>query len=199
MRTRLLTAIMFLTISSTLSLHATADEKRRQNNDEVLKRMSRLAECRDKIGEVRQYIEICARVIRGFESTTSKVIMSGVHYNRGLGFLILGEPQNAIADFSAAIRVSSNWPDAYIGRGIAYSMLGDDRRSLEDFDAAVRWSKFAPIALTFYNRSLSHTRLKDAANAKRDFDTAVSLDPSRSWERAYKIGQAWFAPPPKDY
>lgn len=112
--------------------------------------------------------------------------------------MILGEPRNAIIDFDAAIRISENLSEAYISRGIAYIRLGDERRALEEFDKAIEWSKFDPIAIAYYNRNVTHKKLNDATSAKRDYDKALELDPSRSWERAYRIGQHWFAPPPMD-
>lgn len=199
MASRLATATVFLMACALLPAHATDAEKRRAKADEILERLGRVEECRSRIGEVRKYIEICGRVIRDLESKQhSGIATSRAHYNRGLGFMILGEPQSAIIDYSAAIRIMPNFSHAYLSRAIAYAVLGDDRRALEDYNEAIRWSQFDPIAIAYYNRSLSHKKLKDNASEKRDLDKAISLDPGRSWERAYKIGQHWFAPPPKD-
>ena len=49
----------------------------------------------------------------------------------------LGKFDDAIADFSEAIRLDPQWA-RYNNRGIAYSHKGDDERALADFDEAVR-------------------------------------------------------------
>ncbi len=55
-------------------------------------------------------------------------------YNRGMVKCNLELFEAAIDDFSKAIQIIEDYPQAYIGRSFAYSELGRDLDSMEDFN-----------------------------------------------------------------
>jgi len=46
-------------------------------------------------------------------------------FNRGLEYLKKGDYENAIKDFTRALKINPKYADAYNGRGAAYSAMGD--------------------------------------------------------------------------
>jgi tetratricopeptide (TPR) repeat protein len=57
---------------------------------------------------------------------------------RGLGYFGLGKTPNAIANFTAAIKLESNKPEAYHHRGVAYQALKDRNNAIKDLKMADR-------------------------------------------------------------
>ena len=48
----------------------------------------------------------------------------------------LEQHQKAIADFNQALRLNSNFADAYSGRGFAYLVLGESQKAIADLQKA---------------------------------------------------------------
>lgn len=53
-------------------------------------------------------------------------------------FLISGEAEEAIKDFSSALKLRPMFPRALLGRSKAYEMVGDNANSLKDAEAAMK-------------------------------------------------------------
>jgi lipoprotein NlpI len=89
--------------------------------------------------------------------------------------LAKGEYDRAVADFSAAIRLSPQHATAYGNRGLAYGEKGQSERAIADFDEAIR---LAPDYLFAYsNRGNAYRARGNNARAIADFSEAIRRDP----------------------
>jgi len=80
----------------------------------------------------------------------------------------------AISDFTAALRLDPNNAVIYRERGIVYSDKGDTSQAIADFDQAIR---FDPNNAPAYNsRGIVYLKKKDYDRAIADFSQALRLD-----------------------
>jgi len=63
---------------------------------------------------------------------------AAAYNNRGVAYAQKGDPDNAIADFSEAVRLNPADGTVYFNRGIAYCGEGDLDRAIADFGQAIQ-------------------------------------------------------------
>jgi serine/threonine protein kinase/lipoprotein NlpI len=96
--------------------------------------------------------------------------------HRGLAMIVLNRPNDAIADFTAAIEADPRRASPYINRGIVYKdMLGDLESAVADFDKAIEADPLS--AKAYINRGAAFEALGRPGDALADYDRAVELDP----------------------
>jgi len=89
--------------------------------------------------------------------------------------------EQAVADFTQAIRLDPNNANFYIERGSTYSGMGDFDRTIADYTQAIRLN---PNNATAYsNRGLTYSEIGDLDRAITDFNEAIRLDPN--YDSAY--------------
>ncbi|HJQ01923.1 MAG TPA: tetratricopeptide repeat protein [Jatrophihabitans sp.] len=90
------------------------------------------------------------------------------------GMLQLAEhPEAAIADFTAALSLDSNYPAALVNRAVALFQIGDAGSSIEDLSRALEITGDDPDLLL--NRGLARAAVGDLQAAVADFDRALAL------------------------
>jgi len=103
--------------------------------------------------------------------------------NRGLTYSKLGNYEDAIADYTRAIRIDPDYANAYGNRGVAYNELGNYKDAIDDYTKAIRIDP--DYASAYKNRGIS----KENAGLPycSDFKTACVLGKEEccSW---YKEG-----------
>jgi tetratricopeptide (TPR) repeat protein len=77
-----------------------------------------------------------------------------------------------------AIKLKSDYRDAYIVRAIAYDELKEYQHAIADYNHAI--SLDPNFALAYYNRGIAYHNLKDYQRAIADYDHAISLDPNNA-------------------
>ena len=97
------------------------------------------------------------------------------YYNRGIFYYDKDELDRAIADYSKALELSSEYASAYNNRGNAWSAKGDLDRALADYDRAIQIDGKDPFR--FNNRGLIWRRKGNHDLAIADFDQAIKIDP----------------------
>jgi len=84
--------------------------------------------------------------------------------------------EQAIADYTQAIRLDPNDASAYRSRGMAYSDKGDHDRAIADINQAIRLD---PNATAAYNaRAVVYNSKGDYDRAIADYTQAIRLDPN---------------------
>jgi len=84
--------------------------------------------------------------------------------------------EQAIADFTAALRLDPNNANNYHERGMAYSDKGDHDRAIADFNQVIRL--YPNFAGAYSNRGLTYQNKGDYDRAIADFNQAIRLNPN---------------------
>jgi len=96
--------------------------------------------------------------------------------NRGDVYLERDMLQEALADYSMAIRLDPSLAVAYNQRAIVYTRLGIYPRALDDLNKAISLSK-SPEPSYYNNRGVVHARLGMLKKAIEDYSEAIRLNP----------------------
>jgi len=111
------------------------------------------------------------------------------YLDRGNVHLDEGNYDEAIADYSQAIRLDPNYVAAYNDRGIAYKNIGDNDNAIADYNQAIRLNP--NYAAAYNNRGLAYKNIGDNDNAIADYSQAIRLNPN--YAAAYNNrGHAYF-------
>jgi hypothetical protein len=91
------------------------------------------------------------------------------------------EYDEAIADYTEAIRLDAKSPYRYVRRGNAYLAKGDYDNAIADYDLSIQLRPMTPSFSDLYNtRGLAYEQKGDNDKAIADFEIAVRLTPE-SW------------------
>ncbi|MEM7233150.1 MAG: zinc-dependent peptidase [Planctomycetota bacterium] len=88
--------------------------------------------------------------------------------------LDLFEP--AIRDFSEALSIDEDNPDAYLGRGITYELAGEGRSARLDVDESIRLDAANPEA--YESRAMLRENAGDISGAVADWSQVIALEPN---------------------
>jgi len=103
-------------------------------------------------------------------------------YNRGVAYLNKGEYDEAIADFTEAIRLNPEFAEVYYNRGLTYGRdKGDFENAIADFTEAIRLKP--DYAEAYYNRDIAEFSNGDTDKAIADHTEAIRLKPD--YAKAY--------------
>jgi lipoprotein NlpI len=138
-------------------------------------------------GEVKQLREACARsdVPQAQIEACTKLIdtrllqgreLAQALYQRGTGHAAKGEYQDAVRDYTQALKFAPNSSDALYNRGGAYSKLGRWDDALADFDALLEIVPNDPN--TYYARAWVHAQRGEDKAAIADLDRVLEIVPS---------------------
>ena len=94
---------------------------------------------------------------------------------RGYAYDRLNDYEQAIVDFTEAIRLDPKYAVAYNGRGNACAELGDYERAIADYTEAIRLDP--DYAVAYNNRGYAYDELGDYERAIADYTEAIRLDP----------------------
>lgn len=104
--------------------------------------------CHDYI-EMKKYDEAiteCTRQING----ETEVDEAGISYiNRGIAYYAKGQYDQAVADYSTAIKANPRYEKAYFNRGNAYYAKGQYDEAIADYGKAIELNPKNPYA--YYN------------------------------------------------
>ncbi|KAJ1412327.1 hypothetical protein B484DRAFT_455371 [Ochromonadaceae sp. CCMP2298] len=112
-------------------------------------------------------------------------------FSRGNAYLISGQFDAALREFSRAADVAPDTADVYLSRGIAYEKLGEWNLAIEDYKTANGLLKRRPFArddpTALSNMANAETGLGQWEDALRDFNSAAKIAPDF---QAPQIGRA---------
>ena len=108
---------------------------------------------------------------------------------RGNAWYFKGEYDNAIKDYSEAMRLDPGERTYYNSRGSAWLNKKEYDKAIKDYDEAIRLDP--KYALAFYNRGIAWDNKKEYDKAIKDYDEAIRLDPKNA-HAFYNRGIAWY-------
>ena len=85
-----------------------------------------------------------------------------------------GDYDQAIKDFSEAIKLDPGFDSAWNNRGLAYARKDNYDQAIKDYSEAIRLKP--DYADAWYNRGLAYGKLGNEAKAKADFLKAEELE-----------------------
>ncbi len=98
-----------------------------------------------------------------------------IYSSRGLAYQFIGENDQAIADFTAALELRPDHVETLVRRGQTYAKLGDHQAAIDDFrkvihvDESNHWARFC--------RALSRAATGDTSKALQDVVKAIKMSP----------------------
>ncbi|MDR2151642.1 MAG: tetratricopeptide repeat protein [Helicobacteraceae bacterium] len=94
-------------------------------------------------------------------------------FDRGLTATAQGNMQEAIKQFTQAIKIDPKYAKAYYNRGVVYEKIGDYKQAISDYNQAI---KVDPnFAWAYNNRASAYISLNDYKNATKDARKACEL------------------------
>lgn len=157
MRTTYAIAAMLLMAGIVLSAPAHADER---------------FDCEKLKGDAS--IRACSAVIEA--GTYDAADLATAYLNRGLEYFALRAYDQAIADYTAAIRLDAKKADVYNNRGNAYHVKRDYAKAIRDFNRAIALNP--AHALAYNNRGIVYGDMGDYQRAIQDYDQAIAIHPA---------------------
>lgn len=97
------------------------------------------------------------------------------HLKNGRVLMDMGNPAEAVAEFTKAIKKNSDLVEAYLQRGIAYTTLREVDLAFSDLSLVL--SKKPATSSAYYWRSITYLRKAEIEPAFQDINRAVHLSP----------------------
>ncbi len=92
---------------------------------------------------------------------------------RGSVYLKMSHAEDAIKDFSAALKIDPNHPKGYHLRGLAQEILGDDDAALKDFTKAIEID--SEYGAAYYSRATLLAKMGQEDPATEDMKMVTHL------------------------
>jgi tetratricopeptide (TPR) repeat protein len=128
----------------------------------------------------------CDEAIRLFsQALKSRVLrdnQSLAYVKRGYCYTVKGLFDNAIEDYTMAIKLEPNNPFYYAARGVVYSKKEFFDRAIEDFSTAI--TRQPEYMKAYFERGNAYLKTRNYDSAIEDFTTVIKIDPE--YINAYK-------------
>ena len=99
-------------------------------------------------------------------------------YRKGVAHVDAQEFQKAVEDFTAAIKINSNRPDAFVQRARAYNGAQAYDKAVADCDKALHLNP--DWADAYWERAMAHGGLNDPAGRIADYSELLRLEPKNA-------------------
>ena len=105
-------------------------------------------------------------------------IRAAAYNGRGLTHQFAERYDDALRDFSEAIRLKPSYTEPYVNRGLLLIKRRKYEAAVADLDIAIRLNPLFDAA--FCNRGVAYREMGDYSRAKADFDEAIRIDPNQA-------------------
>lgn len=103
---------------------------------------------------------------------------SSAYVNRAIAYYSTAKYDEAIRDYTEALRINRKSVGALVGRGFSYQQKGELEKALADLTEAIRYDPNAGAA--YYSRANLYYERKEIDRALADYDEAVRCDPNNA-------------------
>ncbi len=129
-----------------------------------------------KFGEALRLLEDgMARLDREMAPDEEIMHRIGLRYNRAQAYSLGGRLEEALAEYSAVMRVDDSLSDHYFNRGNILRRLGRTEEAIADYEQSIELD--APFPEVHYNLGDARIELGLEDQAVADFSRAIELDP----------------------
>jgi len=157
---------------------------------------SRLVQEAHRLSDNNKHEEAIELAGRALQVTSNPAYQLYAYAARGYFFFRLGDYNQAIKEYTAAIGLDDKDALLYSGRGKAFRYLNKLNEAIKDYNKAI---ELEPSAYDFFNRGMSYAGLGNNKQAIKDYTMAINLNPKYadaylargfSYSRAFKHEQA---------
>lgn len=134
--------------------------------------MTSLSRLEERPEHAQVAVDVAGQVLKKASVKSSE--KANLHYQRALAYQALNKLDEAIADFTEAIRISPSHLGAYVAAADAYAAAGETEKALEFYGKAVR--AFPSNPLVYNNRGMYLQQLGRLEAAITDFTRALEID-----------------------
>jgi tetratricopeptide (TPR) repeat protein len=99
-------------------------------------------------------------------------------FNRGLAHDNAGRVDEAVKEYTEAIRLDANYMAAYRNRGFAYARAANYELAIKDYSEVIRLKPTGETWEAYQNRGILYGRTGRYQLAVEDFDNAIRLKPT---------------------
>src|ERR1041385_4021786 len=104
--------------------------------------------CKDEASAPDVAIAACSKIIQVSKARTND--LASTYYNRAIAYRQKNDLDNALSDYSDAIKINPKHARAFNNRGTMYKEKGALERAIADFSEAIRLD--AKFAAAYFNR-----------------------------------------------
>ncbi len=109
--------------------------------------------------------------------------------NRGTAYLRKGRYNEAIGEYTKALKMNPSYAIAYCNRGMAHAKNGHYEKAVADYNKALNIDP--KHSTTYYNRGIAHLRLGESKEAIKDFQGAAKLNHHGAQKYLKSKGVTW--------
>jgi tetratricopeptide (TPR) repeat protein len=168
--------------------HLTELKKTQEREKELLQKVAQLEEENRKLSASKQSSE---KLKEQFQQA-SQGLTAVDWVNKASALWAEGkyiDPQKAIKYLNSAIKLQSDYAEAYYNRGLAYYNLDQYQRAIEDYNEAIRLQP--DLAEAYCNRGNAYKNLGHNQRAIEDYNEAIRLQPDLA-AAYYNKGNAYY-------
>jgi len=128
------------------------------------------------IPDPQRAIKFCTQIIK--RARMSDAYLAIVYNNRGNAYFKIGKFNEAMSDYTAALRLNPQYANPHNNRGIILQRKGDYERAIAEFDKAVALNP--NYANAYNNRGYTYQKLNRLDDASNDYKKALAINPAHA-------------------
>jgi tetratricopeptide (TPR) repeat protein len=101
-----------------------------------------------------------------------------LHFQRGMVYANLNEPDKALVDFSKIIELDASHATAYSNRASIYLRMKEPQKAVDDCAKAIELS--SGDVEPYYNRGIAYANMGELAKALEDYNKVIELAPENT-------------------
>lgn len=109
------------------------------------------------------------------------------YFNRALSYEKQEKFNEALSDYSSALKLNKRFTDAYFNRAVLYQQIKQTDKAIKDYGRVIKLNPKDDIA--YYNRGLLYAELGNKEKAIEDFEMAIKIDKIWKNELTKKINE----------
>jgi tetratricopeptide (TPR) repeat protein len=127
----------------------------------------------------RIHLDVCTRAIKDVHLSTEN--LAGSYVNRGVIYMAIKRPDDALKDINRALGIDGNTAEAYLNRGNIWFATGEITKAVVDYDLAIKLG-VQKVHVAHLNRGIARESLGYLSAAQRDYQAALEAQPE--WSEA---------------
>lgn len=132
-----------------------------------------------------EMIDVCDIMLKKYPNTRPEV----TYFNRGNAYRIIGKLNDAINDYTNAIKSKQDYTDAYYNRGICYFRTEEYKKAIPDFSFVIKNIPDNPYV--YFYRGNSYSGLYNYDSAVADYSKTIELKPDYT-DAYYNRGNKYY-------